>query len=122
MLSTLFVNTILVLSPEDGDQSDGSEVSIRDVKKEKALAIEKIARKKAGLPELELPVYLRTCLSKRSQKLQDGIDKFDSAEKLSGLQEQTLAESSGFLLCEMTLSPCSLFNSCSPLRSQALAG
>ena len=54
MLSTLFVNTILVLSPEDGDQSDGSEVSIRDVKKEKALAIEKIARKKAGLPELEL--------------------------------------------------------------------
>ncbi|CAL1127598.1 unnamed protein product [Cladocopium goreaui] len=133
VLSTLFVNKIFFLSPEDEDQSDhGSDVSIRDVKKEKALAIEKIARKKAGLPELELDALpssicnkMMTCLSKRSQKLQDGIDKLDSAEKLSGLQEQTLVQLSGFLKYmkgHCLFVPCSANSCISPLRPQALPG
>ena len=115
------------------------EVDPKDVQAGKAAAAEMAARKRAGLPELQLdalpstiatklmilslllfggkvvivkgfanerinctrhsrnssPTHnfshpIRTCLVKRQNKLQDGLDKLSGAAKLSTLQEQTL--------------------------------
>ena len=137
---------------DDDDEDDGLGVSPEDLKAEKLAEAERTARKRAGIPELELdalpsaiatkmlslvlkltivfdtyigfsvqhpPLFgfticwvpkkhatktilkmdpVRTCVSKRQKKLQDGFERFEDADTLSQLQTQLLVYLLPFLM------------------------